>query len=65
MKLLYFLDFIHFKHTGKSVTGLDYYAWQMGPVPRDLYEEISGGNKKAPVKEAHSFRQSFLPVNRF
>jgi hypothetical protein len=30
LKLLYFLDFSHFKQTGKSVTGLDYFAWQMG-----------------------------------
>jgi len=42
LKLLYFLDFKHFKQTGKSVTGLDYFAWQMGPVPRDLFEELSG-----------------------
>jgi uncharacterized phage-associated protein len=41
MKLLYFLDFIHFRQTGKSVTGLEYYAWQMGPVPRSLFEELS------------------------
>lgn len=40
MKLLYFFDFMHFKQTGKSVTGLDYYAWDMGPVPKDLYEEL-------------------------
>jgi len=40
MKLLYFLDFIHFRETGKSVTGLNYYAWKMGPVPKDLYEEL-------------------------
>lgn len=39
-KLLYFLDFQHFKETGRSVTNLDYYAWQMGPVPVQLYEEI-------------------------
>lgn len=39
-KLLYFLDFEHFKQTGRSVTGLDYYAWKMGPVPVDLHEEI-------------------------
>jgi uncharacterized phage-associated protein len=44
MKLLYFLDFIHFKQTGKSVTGLDYYAWKMGPVPKDLYEELDSMN---------------------
>ncbi len=42
LKLLYFLDFRHFKQTGKSVTGLDYFAWKMGPVPKDLFEEFSG-----------------------
>jgi uncharacterized phage-associated protein len=45
MKLLYFLDFIHFKQTGKSVTGLDYFAWERGPVPKALFEEISGDMK--------------------
>jgi uncharacterized phage-associated protein len=42
LKLLYFLDFYHFKQTGKSVTGLAYYAWKMGPVPTELFEELSG-----------------------
>ncbi len=45
LKLLYFLDFFHFKQTGRSVTGLDYIAWQMGPVPKDLFEELSGTMK--------------------
>lgn len=39
-KLLYFLDFEHFKETGRSVTGMDYYAWKRGPVPVELYEEV-------------------------
>lgn len=39
-KLLYFLDFEHFKQTGRSVTGLTYNAWKMGPVPVSLYDEI-------------------------
>lgn len=39
-KLLYFFDFEHFKETGRTVTGLDYFAWKMGPVPVELYEEI-------------------------
>src|SRR5437588_10423939 len=39
-KLLYFLDFEHYKQTGRSVTGLSYNAWKMGPVPEDLYEEM-------------------------
>ncbi|RUW60178.1 Panacea domain-containing protein [Mesorhizobium sp. M7A.F.Ca.US.008.03.1.1] len=39
-KLLYFLDFEHFKQTGRSVTGLTYNAWPKGPVPVALYNEI-------------------------
>ncbi|MBC8432073.1 MAG: SocA family protein [Desulfobacterales bacterium] len=51
LKLLYFLDFFHFKQAGKSVTGLYYYAWEMGPVPKDLFEELSG-NMKPDMKSA-------------
>ena len=40
LKLLHFLDFRHFKETGRSVTGLDYFAYPMGPVPKKLYKEI-------------------------
>lgn len=40
MKLLYFLDFKHFRETGKSVTGLDYYAFEQGPLPRDFWKEL-------------------------
>jgi uncharacterized phage-associated protein len=39
-KLLYFLDFIHFKQTAKSVTELIYNAWRCGPVPADLFNEL-------------------------
>jgi Protein of unknown function (DUF4065) len=39
IKLLYLLDFEHFRQTGRSVTGLDYHAWRMGPVPVDFYQE--------------------------
>ncbi len=38
-KLLYLLDFSHFRETGRSVTGLDYLAWRLGPVPLDLAQE--------------------------
>jgi uncharacterized phage-associated protein len=38
-KLLYLLDFAHFRETGHSVTGLDYRAWKMGPVPFELVQE--------------------------
>lgn len=39
-KLLFILDFEHFKQTGQSVTGFDYFAWKMGPVPTALDEAI-------------------------
>jgi len=38
-KLLYLLDFEHFRRTGRSVTGLDYHAWKFGPVPVALDQE--------------------------
>lgn len=38
-KLLYLMDFAHFRETGRSVTGLDYLAWKMGPVPFELAQE--------------------------
>jgi uncharacterized phage-associated protein len=38
-KLLYLLDFSHFREAGRSVTGLDYRAWKMGPVPLELMQE--------------------------
>ena len=41
-KLLFNLDFTHFKETGKSVTGLDYYAWEKGPVPTSLFNKLRG-----------------------
>jgi uncharacterized phage-associated protein len=40
-KLLYFIDFEHFKITGRSITGLSYAAWKMGPVPTALFDEIN------------------------
>jgi uncharacterized phage-associated protein len=38
-KLLYLLDFAHFRETGRSVTGVEYLAWKMGPVPLELMQE--------------------------
>lgn len=40
-KLLYFLDFDHYKEIGRSVTGLEYFAWKMGPVPVSLHKEVA------------------------
>jgi uncharacterized phage-associated protein len=38
-KLLYLLDFEHFRQTGRSVTGLEYHAWKYGPVPVEVMQE--------------------------
>lgn len=53
-KLLYYLDFMHFRETGKPVTGLDYYAWQYGPVPKALADEINA--PASDLKENISIR---------
>jgi uncharacterized phage-associated protein len=39
-KLLYYLDMLHFRETGRSVTGLHYRALPYGPVPVELYDEL-------------------------
>lgn len=38
-KLLFLLDFEHFRQTGRSVTGMEYRAWRMGPVPAELVQQ--------------------------
>lgn len=45
-KLLFLLDFEHFQQTGRSVTGYDYFAWKMGPVPTQLHEAIESGDNE-------------------
>lgn len=40
MKLLYYLDFRHYRNTGYSVTGQTYTAWPMGPVPVGMWQEL-------------------------
>jgi hypothetical protein len=45
-KLLFALDFEHFKQTGRWVTGMRYYAYPKGPYPKDEFEKVS--DKAAP-----------------
>jgi len=49
-KLLYFLDFEHFKQTGHSVTNLDYYAYDFGPVPEEFYKQVCDNEVPADFK---------------
>lgn len=39
-KLLFFLDFEHYEKTGRTVTGFNYKAWNHGPVPIELWQDI-------------------------
>jgi hypothetical protein len=40
-KLLFALDFEHFRQTGRTVTGLRYFAFPKGPYPKELMEPMS------------------------
>ena len=62
LKLLHFLDFRHFKETGRSVTGLDYFAWPMGPVPKNLYKDIKD---QKPLEKFFSFLPEQFNENVF
>lgn len=43
-KLLWLLDSEHFQTIGRSVTGYQYFAWKMGPVPTELHEAIDSND---------------------
>ena len=42
-KLLFVLDFFHFKQYGQTVTNLNYYTRGSGPVPSDFWDELKSG----------------------
>lgn len=51
-KLLYFVDLEHFRQTGRTLTGLEYKAMKMGPVPQDLYNELDNVAKHKDLRAA-------------
>ncbi len=59
-KLLFFFDFKHFKETGYPAIGLDYFAFERGPVPKKLWLELKDRNvpedfkRKLALKEFRS-----------
>jgi len=61
LKLLYFLDFTHFKETGYPSINLLYYTWEYGPVPKDFYQEVKDGN----VPEDFADNLTIIPSNRW
>lgn len=44
MKLLNFFDFEHFNQTGYPSIGLEYLAFEKGPVPKKFWLEVKDGN---------------------
>jgi len=52
-KLLFYADFLHFKHHGVSITGSPYLAFQRGPVP-EHYEWIRADLVEAGELESES-----------
>lgn len=71
-KLLYLLDFAHFRETGRSVTGLDYRAWKMGPVPLELMQEwdqpeadLASAVDIVPEKVIDYIRERVVPKVQF
>lgn len=71
-KLLYLLDFEHFRQTGRSVTGLEYRAWKMGPVPAELVqqwdeldEDLAAAIRIEPRPVIDYERQEVIPLQPF
>lgn len=71
-KLLYLLDFEHFRQTGRPVTGMEYRAWKMGPVPAalvqiwdDLDADLAEAMEIRPEKVYDYVRENVIPKRRF
>lgn len=56
-KLLFFLDFEHFKQVGRPVTNQKYYTWDFGPAPKEIWIKIQSDEF---IEEFGSFI-GFLP----
>ncbi len=64
LKLLYFLDFTHFKQTGYPSIGLRYYAFSWGPVAKDFWSEVKDGNVPKDFKGKLGLLNEADEVNR-
>lgn len=61
LKLLYLLDFTHFKETGYPSINLIYHAWEHGPVPTEFYEEVKDGS----IPEDFTSKLTIIPSDRW
>jgi len=51
-KLLFFLDFSHFKKYGRTVTDLEYFTFKKGPVPKIFWEQIKNDDLPDEIKKS-------------
>jgi uncharacterized phage-associated protein len=61
-KLLWLLDSEHFRQIGRSVTGYEYAAWPMGPVPVELHNAIE--NQESDLTESFDINRQTDKRNR-
>lgn len=50
MKLLFYFDFGFYAQTGLSSTGLKYFAWPQGPVPKDVWVNLKEKDTNLDLK---------------
>lgn len=63
-KLLYYLDLMHFRRTGRKVTDLVYEAWPMGPVPPELNREFNDDGSELKRRfNVERFRRAAGPTS--
>jgi uncharacterized phage-associated protein len=64
--LFYFLDFEHYRQTGKSVTELKYYAWEKGPVAVELFNSLENPDKIEGLSDFIStYKEEFGDEGKF
>jgi uncharacterized phage-associated protein len=55
-KLLYITDFLAFRKLGKSITGYQYEAWELGPTPQPFYKDF----KKSKDNEVPEYLRNYI-----
>nr|CRH04950.1 conserved protein of unknown function [Candidatus Magnetococcus massalia] len=63
-KGLFRIDFKHFQKTGRSVTGLNYEAWDYGPVNRGIYGELRHDSREDDMNEVLEISWENTPGNQ-
>lgn len=62
-KLLYWLDYHHFRETGEDVTGLAYSAYRWGPVPEDLHQQFT--KKQGDIASQFDIEDAYVKASEY